>query len=89
MSTSSNFHVSVTSVANRIGGRIVVAVRSGSTVLTVEEETTIEKVPVYVDGHCLSIPRELDNNARKLCNDGRSEPWDPTVRSFVCCLTYC
>lgn len=67
------------SLGSRLKGTVAMSGKVGpGTVLTEEEENSLEDVLLYAGSHCLAVSRvHLLETVRRLCSDGRPIPWDP------------
>lgn len=67
------------SLSRRLTGEVAMKAKVGpGTVLSEEEENSLEDVLLYAGRHCLAVGRlHLLETVRVLCSDGRPTPWGP------------
>lgn len=80
-SAAAKFQVNRSSLSARLNGKVAVVSKTGpATVLSTDEELAIVDLLLYAGRHYLGITRpQLQENVRKLCNDGRALPWKPDI----------
>lgn len=68
-----------TALHDRVTKKVAIDARVGpGTVLSKEEEDSIEDVLIYASRHFLLLGRkQLKDAVRNICSDGRKVPWDP------------
>ena len=73
------FEVPRSCIESRVKGKVDIEASVGvATVLTAEEENSIEDALIWAAHRYLGVGRtEVIEAVRKLCSDGRPVPWDP------------